>query len=160
LIPLVRLADDWGSAHGVVHRDIKPHNLFFSGVGSERLVKIGDFGMAKAFDLAGLSGLSETGGMPLGTPAYMPRPLAFDIKSAKPEIEVWAMAATLYRMLVGVPPRDFPPGKLPWLVVTGTKPVPIRKRNPWVPKKLAQLIDYTLIDDPEIQIKTASDFKR
>jgi serine/threonine protein kinase len=43
-------------ARGLVHRDLKPHNLFLTASGSLRTVKIGDFGLAKAFEVAGRLG--------------------------------------------------------------------------------------------------------
>jgi hypothetical protein len=66
---LRRVADALSSAHahGIVHRDIKPGNLFLAG-GSLRAVKVVDFGVAK---IKNLTGTWTRNGSVLGTPAYM-----------------------------------------------------------------------------------------
>jgi eukaryotic-like serine/threonine-protein kinase len=45
-----------GLGRGLVHRDLKPANLLLSGFGSARVAKVGDYGLSKAFDDAGLTG--------------------------------------------------------------------------------------------------------
>ncbi len=45
------------------------------------------------------------------------------------------------------------------LVVLETPPVPIRQRKPWVPARLAAVIDRALVEEPEIPFKTAAEFK-
>lgn len=159
-IPKVKLADgSIATGRGLVHRDLKPHNLFVAGSGSERVVKVGDFGLAKAFDQAGLSGHSRTGAF-AGTVMFMPRQQLVDYKYAKPEVDVWAMAATLYYMLTGAPPRNFPAGVDPARLVLETDAVPIRQRDPSIPKQLASVIDSALVDKPQIAVKTAAELKR
>ncbi|WP_236050523.1 serine/threonine-protein kinase [Nonomuraea cypriaca] len=108
---------------GLVHRDIKPTNVLLTGAGGPHTAKISDFGLAKAFDQAGLSGLTHTG-TAAGTVAYMSRTQLVDYKYAKPEVDVWATAATLYRMLTGTTPRDFPPNTDPVVAVLQQAAVP------------------------------------
>lgn len=159
-IPYVKLASgSVGRGYGLVHRDLKPHNIFHSGSGKSRIVKIGDFGLAKAFDLAGLSGQTATGSA-AGTPYFMPRQQVINFKLAKPEVDVWALAATLYFMLTGSVPRRFARDQDRWFTVLETSAVPIRDRNPSIPKRLAEVIDRALIDKPEIPFKSAAEFKR
>jgi eukaryotic-like serine/threonine-protein kinase len=159
-VPAVRLADGgYGPGQGLVHRDLKPHNLFLSGSGASRVAKIGDYGLAKAFDQAGLSGQTRTGAV-AGTPVFMPRQQVVNFKYARPEVDVWAAAASLYWMLTGRAPRDFSPEKDPWQVVLQTSAVPIRTRAAAIPARLAEVIDLALIDKPAIHFKTAAEFKR
>jgi hypothetical protein len=147
----------YAHGRGVVHRDLKPHNLFLTETGPGRMVKVGDFGLAKAFDAAGLGGLTRTG-RAAGTPSFVPRQQVIDFKNAKPDVDVWALAATLYALLTGRPPRDFPPGRDPWLVVLRDDPVPIRCRNPAVPPRLAELLDAALFDRGPLAFPTCAAF--
>ena len=159
-IPCVRLEDGKiGRGRGLVHRDLKPHNIFLAAAGNSRVAKVGDYGLAKAFDLAGLSGHTCTGTV-AGTPHFMPRQQVLRFRFAKPEVDVWAAAASLYFLLTGCAPRDFTAGMDPWQTVLQTKPVPIRRRAPAVPKRLAAVIDHALVDDPEIPFKSAAEFRR
>jgi serine/threonine protein kinase len=147
------------TAHGVVHRDLSPHNIFLCGSGSGRVAKVADFGLAKNFELAGLSGDTRTG-TAAGKQLFMPRQQVINFKYAKPEVDVWAAAASLYNMLTGQYPRDFPRGEDPWRIPLDQPTVPIRKRDPSIPIPLAAVIDHALIDKPEIPFKTAAEFRR
>jgi serine/threonine protein kinase len=156
----VRLADQGVSvARGLLHRDLKPRNLFLSSLDAAATVKIGDYGLAKAFDLAGLSGQTSTG-TTAGTPLFMPRQQVINFKYARPEVDVWAAAATLYHMLTGAYPRDFPPGVDPWAVVLETNAIPIRRRLPALPEQLAEVIDHALVDRPRIGFAAAAELRR
>jgi eukaryotic-like serine/threonine-protein kinase len=148
-----------GQGRGLIHRDLKPANLFLTTIAGKRIAKIGDYGLAKAFDLAGLSGQTMTGTI-AGTPHFMPRQQVINFKYAKPEVDIWAMAASLYYMLTCTYPRDFVAGQEPFLVVLNTDAVPILKRNPAIPKALAEVIDLALIDRPAISFQDAATFKQ
>ncbi len=148
----------FGPGDGLVHRDLKPGNVFLCTSASGPVAKVGDYGLSKAFDLAGLSGQTRTGAM-AGTPAFMPRQQVINFKYAKPEVDVWAAAASLYFMLTAQVPRDFPEQKDPWQCVLQNKAVPIRQRDSSVPARLADVIDQALIDNPAIPFKTAAQLK-
>lgn len=158
-IPNVRQADgSFVKGRGLVHRDLKPANIFLAFAGKSPTAKIGDYGLAKAFDSAGLSGQTVSG-TTAGTPAFMPRQQVINFKYAKPEVDVWAAAATLYYILTGTPPRDFT-GTDRWLAVLQTEPVPVRFRDASIPQPLAEVIDFALADKPEIHFKSAAEFKQ
>ncbi|WP_406441376.1 FHA domain-containing serine/threonine-protein kinase [Streptomyces sp. NBC_01613] len=140
----VRLADgQLAAGRGLVHRDVKPQNLLLTGTGRERVLKIADFGLAKAFDKAGLSGRTRTGAIG-GSLAFMPRRQLIDYKYARPDVDLWAVTASLYWMLTGALPRDFPPDADPVDVVRDKPPVPVRERLPSIPRQLAEVIDAGL----------------
>lgn len=157
-IPYVKLKDgNFGKGKGLVHRDLKPGNIFLTEVNDEIIVKIGDYGLSKAFDLAGLSCQSMTGSI-AGTPVFIPRQQVLEFKYAKPEVDIWAAAASLYYMLTGCLPRDFSGNDI-FLAVLRNKPIPIRQRDKNIPKKLAEVIDLALVEEPEIYFKSAREFK-
>ncbi len=147
------------SANGLVHRDLSPQNIFLSDTSSSPVAKVADFGIAKAFETAGLTGNTRTGNV-AGKPVLMPRQQITNYKYSKPDVDVWAAAASLYNMLTGAFPKEFPLGVDVWLSALKSQAVPIRKRNPNIPLKLAAVIDEALIDNPEIKVKTACEFKQ
>lgn len=158
-IPCVKLSNgSIGRGRGLVHRDLSPNNIFLSNTNGNPVAKVGDYGLSKAFDLAGLSGQTFTG-MAAGKPWFMSRQQVLNFRFAKPEVDVWAMAASLYFMLTGQFPRDFPTGRDRWQVVLQTPAVSVRMRNSAIPKPLAEVIDLALIDNPEIHFKTAAELK-
>ncbi len=158
-IPNVRLADgSFAKGRGLIHRDLKPGNIFLANLGGKQVAKIGDYGLAKAFDQAGLSGQTMTGSQ-VGTPCFMPRQQVLDYKYAKPEVDVWAVAACLYVMITGYSPRNFV-GLDPFRAVLDNDAVPIGDRTSSIPQPLATVIDRALIDNPEIYYKSAVDFKQ
>ncbi|MDM9383400.1 protein kinase [Chlorogloeopsis sp. ULAP01] len=158
-IPNVKLRNGgFGKGRGLVHRDLKPSNIFLCNVDGKLTAKIGDYGLAKAFDLAGLSGQTLTG-TKAGTPVLMCRQQLLNYKYVQPEVDVWATAACLYNMLTGYFPRNFIGGD-PFLAVLQNDPVPIRQRNASIPQKLAEVIDLALVEKPEIYFKSAIGFRQ
>jgi pSer/pThr/pTyr-binding forkhead associated (FHA) protein len=132
-------------AAGFVHRDLKPHNLLLTGPPAR--AKVGDFGLAKNFQQAGLSGMTMTGAAG-GTVAYMPREQVINFRYVKPVSDVWSIAATFYHLLSGKLPRDHPLGVDPLQVVLNGQPVPLLHRDPTLPASLAEVIDRGLSINP------------
>jgi hypothetical protein len=141
---------------GVVHRDLKPQNIFLAGQEGRWIGKIGDYGLAKCFDTAGLSGMTMTGQM-AGTPVFMPREQVLNYKSVKPVSDVWSIAATFYNMLTGNFPRDFRLGQDPIAVVLSGIIIPIRKRDASIPSKVAEVIDRALAVDVKDRYQDAGE---
>ncbi|TDO37475.1 protein kinase domain-containing protein [Paractinoplanes brasiliensis] len=139
-VPVVHADGASAVGRGLVHRDIKPQNLLLTADGR---LKVGDFGLAKAYDQAGLSGRTPTGAI-AGSVAFMPRRQVIDYKYAGPEVDRWALAACLYWMLTGATPRDFPAGADPVAVVLREPPTPVRERLPSLPAALAAAVDAAL----------------
>ncbi|GAA2575279.1 hypothetical protein GCM10010435_58930 [Winogradskya consettensis] len=141
-LPDVPLADGTTrGARGVVHRDLKPQNVLLAG----GVARIADFGLAKAYELAGWSGNTRTGDLG-GSAGFLPRTQLLRYRRVTPAVDVWAAAATLYWMLTGHTPRDFPPGCDPVGVVLREDPVRIGARGA-VPARLAGVVDEALAED-------------
>jgi len=145
--------------NGIVHRDIKPANFFLLDKSSKPTAKLADFGMAKAFEAAGLTAFTRTGDLG-GTPAYMPRQQIINFKYAKPDVDIWAVAASYYFMLTGCIPKHFGQGKDLWSQALKNQAEPIRKRDRNIKKQLADVIDQALVEKPEIGFPSAIEFKK
>lgn len=147
-VPFVKLAaGGFGAGTGVVHRDIKPENILLQIDSGQTIPIVADFGLAKVFDLAGLSGITPSG-QGLGTPEFMPRWQAINAKRAKPDVDVWSATACFYYALTLQYPRDFV-GVNRWEAVFETTIVPIQQRGLDVDPKLASIINRCLDDNGE-----------
>jgi eukaryotic-like serine/threonine-protein kinase len=94
-------------AAGIVHRDIKPDNIFLHRDGRGRIKpKLLDFGIAKLMDPTEAdSGVATRTGQLLGTPLYMsPEQAAGETQNIGPWSDVYSVSAVLFRMLTGEPP--------------------------------------------------------
>jgi hypothetical protein len=138
-------------AAGFVHRDLKPDNVLLDEAGRARLA---DFGLAKSFQQAGLSGMTATGTV-AGTYQFMAREQLTSYRQVRPTTDVWSMAATIYYLLTGQYPRDFGPQSDPIAVVLRGGVVPTRERDPSVPGDLAAVLDRALDDEPSRRFPSA-----
>jgi serine/threonine protein kinase len=139
---------------GFVHRDLKPDNVLLAEDGTARLA---DFGLAKSFQQAGLSGMTTTGTV-AGTFQFMPREQLTSYRQVRPTSDVWSMAATIYYLLTGEYARDFDARADPLAVILRGGVVPLRQRDPSLPPDLAAVIDHALDDDPARRFATAREF--
>lgn len=107
----IQVARALGAAHmcGVLHRDVKPENIFLldepsvSGAGQRR-VKLLDFGALKPLGRHhDESSCGTDPGQVLGTPAYMSPEQAMDL-TLDPRADVYSLGVVLYEMLAGTPP--------------------------------------------------------
>jgi hypothetical protein len=130
---------------GMVHRDLKPHNLMLTLKGA---VKILDFGLAKVRSER-VAGQHATGAdVVLGTPEYMAPEQALNTKDADIRADIYALGCTLFHLLTGRPPFA---GETPLAVVMAqmqAAPPAVETLRPDVPSELADLVRRMLTKDP------------
>jgi hypothetical protein len=119
LLPMVdQLADALDAAHaaGIIHRDVKPQNVFLASESEAETptVKLLDFGVARLVETAGEEKLTATFAV-VGTAGYLaPEQVAPSFGPIGPETDVFALGAVVYRALTGRGAFDAPhlPGAL------------------------------------------------
>jgi len=145
---LQRVVSAVGTAHtqGVVHRDLKPDNIFLSQTPDGVEVKVLDFGIAKvgpSEDGSQTGALTGTGTM-LGTPYYMSPEQAFGEKKIDHRADIWSLGIVMFRCLSGeLPTRADNLGQILKIIMTRSIPK-LSAVAPHVPKELAQLVDKML----------------
>lgn len=142
----------------IVHRDLKPPNILLSGKSTNWVAKVSDFGLAKNFAQAGLSGMTMTGQI-AGTMPFMPPEQITNYKFVKPASDIYAIGATLYNMITGQMVHDFPRHKDPLLIILQEPIIPVRKRDKRIPKALSNVIEKALERKPYKRYKTAEKMK-
>ena len=143
---------------GVVHRDVKPGNLLFDHDGSEVIVKICDFGIAKRLGAWSDASLTATGSQ-LGTPDYAAPEQLKNAKSADERADIWGLGATLYQMLCGVAPFSHIESVADLIVAICNDDIPhIQDRAPWIEAGLARAVHRALNRDPNLRPATVEDF--
>ncbi len=170
-LPHVRVAtlvlqalDALSAAHqkGIVHRDMKPANVFVVRRSDERgterdFVKLLDFGISKMHGDAGTSGLTMTG-VAMGTPAYMAPEQFFDARSVDARADLYSVAAMLYELLSGRLPFDAESYAHLIVKVRTEQPPPLHQVAPQVPVALSQVVMVGLAKEPHQRWQSAKEF--
>ncbi len=144
--------------HKFVHRDLKPQNILLHKHEGQITARLTDFGLAKSFESAGLSGMTATGTAG-GTFHFMPREQLTNFKYVHPVSDVWSIAATFYKALTGKLPLDFASNRDPIEVILRDEAAPIRQRDASIPQPLAEVIDRALVCDPDKRYQDAGELK-
>lgn len=148
-------------ANGIIHRDIKPQNMFLTKrrKGSACL-KVLDFGLSKvALTGEAPAGLHQTNTAALlGSPLYMSPEQMRSARGVDHRADIWSLGATMYELLVGQPP--FPADSLMDLCVklANERPRALRELRPEIPAGLEWAVLHCLEADPKARFQSVAEF--
>ena len=138
----IHISEALGAAHegGVIHRDIKPHNILLTDSGE---VKVVDFGIARAVSQASMTGTSFI----LGTAHYL-SPEQAKGEPTGPASDLYSLGVVLYEMLTGVAPYEAESPIAVALKHVSAPPASPRAANPDVSEGMDAVVTRLLAKDP------------
>jgi eukaryotic-like serine/threonine-protein kinase len=172
----------------IIHRDIKPENILLHKDSSGNLIpKISDFGLAKSYNNAGGSSMTQAR-MAMGTLFFMAPEQMTDAKNVDERADIYSLGVSLYYLLTGKYPYNFPTQldivdwlsknkdrfenqdeafhalikmqkqNNPMLIILSNDPIPIRERDSGLSPKLADIVDRAVEKNLKKRIQTAKEF--
>ncbi len=142
-------AVSFAEQHQIVHRDIKPGNLLFT---ADRHVKLADLGIA--IDLKDPQQVLS--GVVGGSPAYM-APEQIRKGEVDNRADIYAVGATLYHVIAGVPPFESSSIKEILVNKLKTDPEPLKSLAPSIPRQLSNAVACMMARDPAERYPTAQE---
>jgi serine/threonine-protein kinase len=143
-------------ARGIIHRDMKPENVFLTGDLAAPTAKILDFGMSRLDRREGK--VVTTAGAVLGTPSFMPPEQARGDR-VDHRADVYAVGAILYTALTGKRPFDRDENMATLLAVLNEEPPRPRALDPGIPEALERIILRAMARDPEQRYATMDELR-
>ncbi len=143
--------------HGLIHRDLKPHNLMRTADGT---VKVGDFGLASLLSDRSVTSRATAPNAIMGTPDYMAPEQAENARAADGRADVYALGCTLYHLLTGRVP--FPEESVLLKLVahrTQSRPSASRLRSE-IPAELDGVLRRAMARKPASRYQTPGDFAK
>ncbi len=147
----IQIADALRVAHarGVIHRDVKPQNVFLTEAGA---LKVGDFGIAQAMWMTSMTATN----LILGTVRYLSPEQALG-KPVGPASDLYSLGVVLYEMLTGdTPYKASNPVATAMKHVSEPSPSP-KDANPRVPEGLNAVVVRLLMKDPAERYGSAAE---
>ncbi len=140
---------------GIVHRDIKPDNLFLAESDYELFVKVLDFGIAKQTRLTKKDESVTKTGVVVGTVEFMSPEQAVSSKHIGFESDLWSLGVVAYYALTGTLPFDSESGEPIWLQMTQAKLIAATARRPDLPAAIDGWFEQALQPKPVDRFKSA-----
>ncbi len=147
-------------AQGVIHRDLKPDNVYLARDGSGQFaVKVLDFGIAKVMDAAGGMGSKTKTGMLLGTPAYMSPEQVRNAKDVDARADLWSCGVMFYEMLTGRVAFAAPTEYARLSAILTATPTPLERVDPTL-APFAAVVNKALSKEREHRFQSALEMAR
>jgi WD40 repeat protein len=146
--------------HGMVHRDIKPSNLMLARLGDRSVVKVLDFGLAKATREAPTGAALTQAGEFLGTPAFVAPEQTLDARRADIRADIYSLGCTLYYLLCGGPPFRGTSACQVLMAHQDQEARPLDRVRPEVPAELAGVVARMMAKQPERRYQAPRDVAR
>ena len=151
------VADGLGAAHeqNIVHRDVKPDNVFLAKIGGEIVVKLVDFGIAKNIrPNVTMETLTEVGTI-VGTPDYMAPEQAAGTRDHDARVDIYACGVMLYEILTGRRPFASKNTYELLRLIIAAFPTPPRTHRPEIPPDLERVVLVAMRKDKNERFPTA-----
>jgi len=146
-------------ALGVVHRDLKPENVFVTLVSGKPLLKLIDFGIAKARQMDSQSKNLTVAGVVMGTPEYMAPEQAHSADKVDARSDLYAVGVMLYEMISGTRPVTGEDARLVALKIQRGEVRPLVHAAPGVPPDLAGIVHRAMAARPELRFSSAAELR-
>ena len=145
-------------ARGLIHRDVKPANIFMCRLGpDDDFVKVLDFGLVKHFEAPNPGTMLTMEGLTAGTPSFMAPEIAMGSAGVDGRADIYSLACVAYYMLTGQPVFSGETAVATVLAHVKDEPIPASVRSEFnVPFALDQLILECLAKDPDSRPATAA----
>jgi len=146
-------------AAGVVHRDLKPDNVFVVKTPRGPLVKLLDFGIAKLRTSKEFQVALTRPGVMMGTPEYMAPEQAFSADTVDARADVYSIGAMLYEMLAGTRPAHGEDAQQIAAYILGSKVTRLSKTNPSVSEGLADVVHHAMAPSSADRFRSAAELR-
>jgi serine/threonine-protein kinase len=146
-------------ALGVIHRDLKPENVFVTFAGGRPVLKLIDFGIAKARRIEPGQKNLTIAGVVMGTAEYMAPEQARSADKVDARADVYAAGVMLYEMIAGARPVQGDDARVVALRVEQGHVTPLVQVAPEVPREIAGLVHRAMAPRPEMRFASATEMR-
>jgi serine/threonine protein kinase len=151
IAPMISEALDYAHSQGIIHRDIKPDNIFVLESGN---IKVADFGIAKMLKVSD----STHTDVIMGTPNYIApelvKGMAYDYR-----VDIFSLGVSLYELLTGIRPFDADNDYAIIYKVANEEPIPLDELRDDLPSDLVRVIHRSLEKSPILRYPSMKELK-
>ena len=146
-------------ATGVVHRDLKPDNVFVTPSGGGPILKLIDFGIAKLRASSEFTKGLTRAGVVMGTPEYMPPEQLMSAQTTDHRADIYSLGVILFEMLAGCRPADGDDAEIIVAAVQAGRVRNLRQLVPGLAEGLVALVERATSPEREQRFESASSMR-